>query len=143
MPLFARFAFCSGSASPANLALRESGYNSSCRPPQSCALHSDPAGTSAIGVTCTSGNVSHAATAQLTLELSQSNDSTTLLREPRLPATERSLLAFNLRASLLDASLNQLGFHFFLLPGKKRHVGFKCPIARQRDFDPMLSRTHR
>lgn len=76
-------------------------------------------------------------------ELNQSKNNTTLLREPCLPATDRSLLAFNLRASLLDASLDQLGFHFFLLPGKKRHFGFKCPIARQRDFDLMLSRTHR
>ena len=72
-----------------------------------------------------------------------SKNNTMLLREPCLPATDRSLLAFNLRASLLDAPLDQLGFHFFLLPGKKRHFGFKCPIARQRDFDLMLSRTHR
>lgn len=81
-------------------------------------------------VTGTARNVTHALYRPAHSELSPSKDSTTFLREPCLPATDRPLLAFNVRARLLDASLDQLGFHFGLLPGKKSDFGFKCPVAR-------------
>lgn len=55
----------------------------------------------------------------------------------------KSLPVLNFRASLLDASLDQFGFHFGLLSGKKSHFGFKCPISWQRHFDTVLSRTYR
>jgi hypothetical protein len=81
-------------------------------------------------VTGTSRNLSHALYRPAHGELSPSKNSTTFLRERCLPATDRPLLAFNVRARLLDASLDQLGFHFGLLPGKKSDFGFKCPVAR-------------
>lgn len=102
-----------------------------------------PTPASALVVTGTSGNVSHAATAQLTVNSAKPKGTTTLCCERVSSCGRKSLPILNFRASLLDASLDQFGFHFGLLPGKKPHFGFKCPVSWQRHFDTVLSRTYR
>src|SRR5437870_8078833 len=80
---------------------------------------------------------------QLTVNQAKSKGTTPLSRERCLPAQNKSLPVLNFRAGLLDASLEQFGLHFGLLPGKKPHFGFKCPVSWQRDLDAVFSGTHR